>query len=119
MTTAIDVLDVIRGARFLWASEDDLQRGLADALEQAGFRVEREVRLNARDRIDLLVDGVGIEVKITGAWRDVERQLRRYLESTVLNELVLVTAKALHRRIPQGAVGRKALCVHQLEASGL
>jgi hypothetical protein len=37
--------------------------------------VEREVRLNARDRIDLLVDRVGIEVKVTGAWRDVERQL--------------------------------------------
>jgi hypothetical protein len=118
-TSAVEILDVLRAQRLLWSTEDELQRGLAAVLEGAGVDVVREVRLNARDRIDLLVDRVGIEVKVTGAWRDVERQLRRYLESDLLDELVLVTAKALHRQIPQGAVNGKSLLVHQLEASGL
>jgi hypothetical protein len=109
----------IAAARFRWATEDDLQRGLAEALAAKGHVVEREIRLNARDRIDLLVDRVGIEVKTAGATRDVERQLLRYLESDLIDELVLVTAKAMHRRIPQGAVGRKHLFVHQLQASAL
>lgn len=112
---ASDVLDIIRGCRFLWASEVELQRGIAAALEHAGLPVEREVRLNARDRIDLLVGRVGIEVKTAGAWRDVGRQCDRYLDSDMLDELVLVTAKAQHRRVMRG----RDMIVHQLEASGL
>lgn len=118
--SAVGLIEVLGGHRFLWSSEAELQRGLADAIVAAGVDVEREVRLNARDRVDLLVDRLGVEVKVAGAWRDVERQLRRYLESPLLDELVLVTAKALHRRIPQGdVVAGKRLYVHQLEASGL
>jgi hypothetical protein len=118
--TAREVVDVIAGQRFLWATEDDLQRGLTDALIHAGASVIREVRLNAHDRIDLLVGSVGIEVKTTGAWRDVERQLHRYIQSPLVDDLVLVTAKAQHRRIPQGRrPSGKTLLVHQLQASGL
>lgn len=110
------VIADIAPMRFLWSTEDDLQRGLAQALEGKGYVVEREVRLNSRDRIDLVVDRVGIEVKIAGAARDVERQLGRYLESDRIDELVLITAKAAHRRI---ILRVKRLYVHQLEASGL
>lgn len=116
---APDVLSALRATRFRWSTEEELQRGIAEVLELAGIPVRREVRLNCHDRIDLLVERVGVEVKTAGAWRDVERQLRRYLESDLLDELVLVTAKAVHRRIPQGDVAGKRLFVHRLEASGL
>src|SRR4051794_24916838 len=99
LTYAQALIADIAGVRFRWASEDDLQRGLAQALQEKGYVVEREVRLNAGDRIDLVVDRVGIEVKPAGAARDVERQLVRYLESDRIDELVLVPTKAAHRRI--------------------
>lgn len=118
---ADELLATLARARFLWSAEDELQRGLAAALEAAGHEVEREVRLNPRDRIDLLVDRIGIEVKIAGARRDVQRQLRRYLTSDLLDELILVTAKAQHLTIPTACqlYAGKRLYVHHLGASGL
>src|SRR6266545_6624548 len=116
MTLVDEIVAALRSCRFRWSTEAELQQGLAAALEGGGFPVEREVRIGVRDRVDLLVGGrVGLEVKTAGAWRDVERQLRRYLRSDRLEELVLVTAIALHRRIAQGDVGGKRLLVHQLE----
>lgn len=112
-----EILAALNGCRFLWASEDDLQRGLAQALDAAGFEVEREARLDGRDRVDLLIGRVGLEVKVNGSWRDVDRQLRRYLRSDRLDALILVTARARHRRIPAG--DGKVLVIHQLAASGL
>lgn len=118
------ILSTLRSHRFLLASERDLHAGIASALTAAGADVALEVPLNRRDRIDLLVGRVGIEVKVSGAWREVERQLCRYLESPLLDDLVLVTVKAMHGRIPQGTVTlqsgeRKRLFVHHVATSGL
>lgn len=119
LCTAAAVVEAIRGCRFRWSSEQELQRGLAGALEAAGYTVAREVPLNAHNRIDFLIERVGIEVKTSGGWRDVDRQLQRYLTSPLLDELVLVTARARHRRIPPSLATSKRLIVHQLEVSGL
>lgn len=111
------VLEVIRAHRFHHATEDELQAGLAEALTAAGYRVEREARLSARDRIDLLVDAVGVEVKIAGIPRDVERQLARYAESDRVRELVLVTNRARHR--PPATMNGKPVAVASLIGAGL
>lgn len=97
MVTAAGVLEVLRSCEFRYCNEDDLQAGLAGALTNAGLDVQREVRLTARDRIDLLVDAVGIEVKIAGRTADVIRQLNRYLKSELIEELILVTSRARHQ----------------------
>jgi hypothetical protein len=36
-TSAVEILDVLRAQRLLWSTEDELQRGLAAALEGAGL----------------------------------------------------------------------------------
>lgn len=105
----------ISNVRFLWSTEDDLQAGIYAALREAGLLPTREVRLNARDRIDLVVDRVGIEVKVASTWRDVARQLNRYLESDRFDDVVLVTTRATHLQIPP----RDRLHIHLLEGSGL
>jgi hypothetical protein len=93
-----NVADVVRSARFSFGDEDQLQAGIADALINAGYAVAREVRLNARDRIDLLVHGgIGIEVKIAGPASAVRRQLARYAEHESIQELILVTRSAASR----------------------
>jgi hypothetical protein len=44
-------------------------------------------------RIDFLVGRVGLELKTEGSVHEVMRQLRRYAESTRVDELVLLTSK--------------------------
>lgn len=99
------IIDAIRACRFCWSTEDELQQGVAAALEAAGYIAAREVRLNAHDRIDLVVGRIGIEVKTAGTWRDVRRQLERYARSGRFDTLVLVTTRPTHRRIGADIAG--------------
>lgn len=118
VTTASDVAAAICRHSFRYASEDELQAGVAGVLAAAGFAVEREVRLSLRDRIDLLVDGcVGVEVKIAGIPSSVERQMRRYAESDRLTGLVLVTNRARHR--PAASMCGKPVVVASLLGAAL
>lgn len=90
--------------RFRFGNEDMLQRGILEALEQAGIRAEREVRLDGRCRIDLLAaDTVGIEVKVAGHPTDVRRQVERYLAFDRIGGLVLVTTRPRHADVAPSA----------------
>lgn len=97
MSVCTPIIDVLAAHRFSYASEDDLQQGLAAALTGHGWDVEREVRLDNRSRIDLLAGRVGIEVKVAGAAAAVLRQLRRYALSDRVDGLVLVTSRVRHQ----------------------
>lgn len=89
------VAAVVRGYRFTYATERDLQDGIAEALERAGMKAEREAPLDGgRGRVDLLVGSVGVEVKIAGGRSEVAGQVTRYLAA--LDGLVLVTGRATH-----------------------
>lgn len=111
MVAAADVLAALRCYEFRYANEDDLQVGVAAALELAGFDVEREVRLAPGDRIDMLVDAVGIEVKVAGTTASAARQCARYLRSSRVDELILVTSRARHEIELDPAL---PVCVHQV-----
>jgi hypothetical protein len=100
---------LIQQHRYRWASELDLQAGIHQALTEAGVDVRREVRLSARDRIDLLTStGVGIEVKAHRPAEPPQRvmaQLARYSEHDELKALILVSTSTRHRfiqRTPSG-----------------
>lgn len=116
MTTQ-DIAAIVRRSRLRYANEDELQEGLAAALTAAGARVEREVRLTSRDRIDLLVGTIGIEVKIAGDARRVERQLERYAASDRVTDLILVTNRARHT--PPGMIDGKPVTRILLLGAGL
>lgn len=107
---------VIGHARFTYATEEQLQLGIATSLHHYGIAFKREFRLNAADRIDFLIGSIGIEIKIAGNSESVLRQLTRYSASAAISELILVTSKASHRALPE-FVGGKSLTVIQL--SGL
>lgn len=115
--TVADVVEVVRRHRFRHATENELQAGLAAALGAGGYRVVREARLSARDRIDLLVDTIGVEVKIAGVPRDVDRQLLRYAQSARITGLVLVTNRARHR--PPVELNGKPVAIASLLGAGL
>lgn len=103
---AAEIVKLIGAHRFTFRNEDELQYAIAEMLESEGLDVKREVRLehrsdlDARYRIDMLVDQVGIEVKIKGSEVSVARQLQHYAGCDGIDELVLVTHRAALSNIP-------------------
>lgn len=113
------ILDVLRSSRFSYVDEDRLQQGIAAALEDADINAVREVRLPGAGRIDFLcAELVGIEVKIAGSARDLQRQAIRYLQHEHLAALVVVTNRARHLNLPLEVDG-KPLHVVSLLGQGL
>lgn len=103
--TAEEVINVIAAHNYRWSNEDDLQEAIRQVLLESGLVAQREVRLSDRDRIDLLIDGIGIEVKAPriGSKQPVSRvvtQLARYAQHVEIRDLVLVTTTHRHRLVP-------------------
>lgn len=112
-----DVADIFAAARFNFGNEEQLQLGLTEALRAAGHAVEREVRLDGQNRIDLLVGTIGVEVKVAGKPDDVLAQVTRYCHSDLIEGLVLVTTRMRHR-LP-AEINHKPVRVVSLGASRL
>lgn len=104
MNAAETVAAAIRAHRFYYATEVELQAGIAAALKHDGFDVQREYRLSDRDRVDLLVianggpavEHVAVEVKVKGRGIALGNQLARYAQSSEVDALVGVTNRAHH-----------------------
>ena len=111
------ICETIAEHNFNYAHEAQLQEGLALALTGAGFGVYREVRLGDRDRIDLLIGRVGIEVKVAGQATRVLEQLARYAEHDRIGALILVTNRFRHD--PPGMLNGKPVEVVTLLVGGL
>lgn len=109
------VSTLIRSHRYVYASEVELHGQLEQVLTAAGVPVRREVRLTARDRIDLLAGDVGIEVKVKGE-RTPLRQLGRYAGHSDVGGLLLVTTRAAS--LPPELCG-KPVAVVSLLTNGL
>lgn len=86
----------LKGYRFRFGSEKDLQDDIEIALADAAVSFRREVPL-AGDRIDFLCEGVGIECKIAGGPTAVLEQLLRYAACPEIKSLILVTSRHTHR----------------------
>ena len=108
---------IIERYRIDVTTEDAAQRAIAACLVEQGCEVEREVRLTAADRIDLMADGIGIEVKVKGRRRMTYALVVRYLESNLVCGLILVTAKAFP--LPQRTINGKPFEVVDLSRAWL
>lgn len=101
----------IENHRYRYANEAELQDAIARVLDDACFQFRREVRLSDRDRIDFLVDGIGIEVKIKGSGSALVRQVYRYLQHEELQALIVVTTRVRHS-LPSEIRGKPVGVVH-------
>lgn len=103
----------LRRYRYSYAHEDSLQAGLVEALGAEGLSATREVWLGQRDRLDIIVGRVGIEVKVAGSVDSVLRQLQRYAASDQLDALLLFTTRATHLGLPTTVGGKPLEVVYQ------
>jgi hypothetical protein len=95
-----DLLSILRTIRCATDSESELSSLVFARLVNASLVFRAEVWLNDSDRIDYLVGRVGVELKVKGAVNSVARQLQRYAQSDQIDELILVTTKRLHSKVP-------------------
>jgi len=81
--------------RFDTVCEAALQGQIEKILQDNNIEYEREVRLSPRDRIDFVVQGIGIEVKIKGSAKAIYRQCQRYCADDRIKELFLVSGRSM------------------------
>lgn len=106
------VLAALRPVRFAFANEADLQGGIGAALTAAGVSFEPEAILSEAERIDFLVGGLGVEVKIVGSSANVTRQLSRYLLLESIDGVLLITTQMRMARAMPGILHGKPIFVH-------
>lgn len=81
--------------KFCVTDEKTLQGEISQVLANLGIPHKREVRLSNRDIIDFMIEGMGIEIKIKGTANDIYRQCQRYCEHSKVQQLLLVTNRAM------------------------
>lgn len=113
----LEVAAIVRGYAFRYVTEAELHDGVEEALRLAGLRPRREVRIG-RDRLDLLVGGVAVEIKVKGGDRPLLGQAERYLAHDEVEGLVVVTSRVRHLRLPESIAGKPVVVV-TLAAAGL
>jgi hypothetical protein len=88
------VVAALHGRVYRAAREIALQDGIELVLRENRFRVEREFRLNKRDRPDFLIGGcVAVEVKMRASGSEVLSQLARYAAHRRVKALVVATPR--------------------------
>lgn len=106
------IVEALRGFRYLYSNERELQLGVARALKAKGIPFVREKDLGrAGGTIDFMVGRVGIEVKIKGSPSAVARQLMRYCECDEVEEIILFTGAARLGALPTALRGKRLLVV--------
>ena len=115
--TAANLAALIAGHRYSYASESELQQGIASVLATAGIEYQREGILSARDRLDFMVGPIAIEVKIADPRAAVLRQLHRYTQHPEVTAIILVTRKARHLDMPATLNGKSIHVASLLEGS--
>ncbi len=111
------ITQALENKRFRFTCEDDLQQGIAIALQFAGLPYEREVVLSKRDRPDFVVDQrLAIEIKIKGTLAQALRQISRYSEHPQIEAILLVGSPWWLRDVPP-VVGGKPVYAMRLTGS--
>lgn len=95
-----------RSGELRFATERDLQAGVAALLADEGFTADPQVRLSPLDRPDFLVDGVAVELKVKGGAPELERQVARYLGYDEVAGVLVITNRARHRGLPREINGK-------------
>jgi len=97
MLTRLNRLSQVIGSKsYRFCNEKELQDGIEQVLYYAGYTLKREVILSSRDRIDFVVDHIGIEIKVDGSTSSVIRQVHRYAQYDELDAILVVTTRSKH-----------------------
>jgi hypothetical protein len=112
MADVDQLIAVLRSKRFSCVDEDELQRAVAAAFDEAGIAYQREVRLSARDRLDFLIGGIAIELKVKTDGKELLRQVLRYAAHREVDAIVIAATTHRVLLLPETANGKPLRAVH-------
>lgn len=113
MREASEILAALNSYRFNFATEEELQRGIAQVFDRHAITYEREYRLNAQDRPDFFIDGICVECKVDGSTQSLLRQAHRYAQHKEVKSILIVTNRTRHSDLPSELNG-KPIVLHVL-----
>lgn len=88
------IIDVLKKTRFpSLTDEKRLQQEIFEHFISIGYKIQREVSLSPKDRVDFMIDGLVIEVKVKGSAVATLNQVERYAAISEVKELILLTTK--------------------------
>lgn len=104
LDTMAHIATALAGRHFRWATEADLQEGVALAFAASTVPASREEILGDAGRCDFFVPtldgrGVAVELKTQGSQADIIRQLHRYACVERVAGVLLVST-SLRLRVP-------------------
>ncbi|WP_053764435.1 hypothetical protein [Leptospirillum ferriphilum] len=103
----LDSLETLLSShRYRFSSERDLQNGIDEVLQTSGLSYSREFSLGVADRLDFLVDGIALEVKIKGSLPDLIRQIARYARHKDVREILVVGTPRWIPQVPASIEGK-------------
>lgn len=114
--TAEQLAKLLSGYSLVAAGEKRLQDTIEAVLVRESLDYKREFSFSRKDRIDFLLEHIGLEVKVDSSPAAVLRQLFRYSEQEAVGELLLVTTRSKHRNLPTEMNGKpvRVLYLHNL-----
>lgn len=85
----------LRQHRSALVREDALQETIAKALDGAGLRYQKELRLGPGERLDFFLtdEGVALEVKRSRAGQEEWRQVGRYLAHDQVKAAIIIAPR--------------------------
>jgi hypothetical protein len=96
MMSSAQISAMLKGYRFHWATETELQDGIQRVLEQHEVDHIREHPLGDAGRVDFFIAGLAMEVKLRVPQSAVLRQLHRYAAHEDVSSILLVTCSMRH-----------------------
>lgn len=114
--TLESVAALVENYRFRFSSETELQDGLKSVFEANQINFSKEYILTKQDRLDFLIDGIAVEVKIKGSFAACVRQIARYAaHDDIRSILVIGTPKWLHT-LPTVIEGKPVIALKLLNS---
>jgi len=104
----------LSSTKFIFSNEIELHQGIEQFLISLGIDYQKEVILDSKDRIDFLIGKIGIEIKINESTSEVTRQLWRYAQQEMIDEIILITTRSKHKVIEGIINGKPIYIVHLL-----
>lgn len=103
-----DIVQELSKYKFVIDNEKSVQKQIFDVLVKKWREfneINREIRLDKNNIIDILFEKIGIEVKIKGSSKRIYYQCERYCNFDQVAELILVTNKPM--TLPPEINGKK------------